>query len=324
MPDILVTENISGAAMEKLRGSFSVAFEPELWKSPDALKRRIGEFIALIVRNQTKVDAELMDAASKLQVIGRAGVGLDNVDVDAASARGIVVCFTPEQNSLSVAELTLGLMLSLARRIPQANNSAHQGKWERQNFTGVELFGKTLGLIGLGRIGSLAAARASAFGMDILVHDPQMRPDSLPVIHSRATLVSLDDLLSLSDYVSIHVPETRQTKNLLNDQRLARMKPTAFLINTSRGGVIEEAALIRALREKKIAGAALDVRATEPPAPSELEQMDNVILLPHIAAFTDEGQRRVVECVCTDVAAVLRGEPARSFVNFARPKRETT
>ena len=168
------------------------------------------------------------------------------------------------------------------------------------------MYGKTLGLIGLGRIGLLTAVRAAAFGMRILVADPQMRPDSLPIIHSHATLVSLDELLRESDYVSIHVPQTPQTTNLLNDARLAQMKPSAFLINTSRGGVIDETALLRALKEKRLAGAALDVRAKEPPAPGELESMENVVLLPHIAAFTDEGQDRVLECVCRDVAAVLK------------------
>ncbi len=187
-----------------------------------------------------------------MKVIGRAGVGLDNVDVDAASERGIVVCFTPEQNSLSVAELTVGLMLTLARRIAQAHMSTRAGRWERQVFTGSELYGKTLGLIGLGRIGLLTAVRAAAFGMRILVADPQMRPDSLPIIHSHATLVSLDELLRESDYVSIHVPQTPQTTNLLNDARLAQMKPTAFLINTSRGGVIDVVrAAARALPQRK-------------------------------------------------------------------------
>jgi D-3-phosphoglycerate dehydrogenase len=320
MADVLVSENVSGEAMDALRASFDVAYEPELWKSPDDLRRRVADFSAIIVRNQTKVDAALLRAGTKLKVVGRAGVGLDNVDVNAATERGVVVCFTPEQNSLSVAELALGLMLSLARKIPQANQSAHAGKWERQKFTGGELFRKTLGLIGLGRIGLLTAVRATAFGMKIIVHDPWLRSDSLPIVHSNATLVSLDDLLSQSDYVSVHIPETPQTVNLLNDARFAKMKPTAFLINTSRGGVVDEAALIRALKENRLSGAALDVRSKEPPVPGPLEQMENVILLPHIAAFTDEGQKRVVDCVCADVAAVLRGEGARSFVNFPKPR----
>jgi D-3-phosphoglycerate dehydrogenase len=320
MRDVLVTENITGGSMDELRRSFDVEFAPDLWKSPEKLREQVKDFRAIIVRNQTKVDPALLSAGRNLRVVGRAGVGLDNVDVDAASERGIVVCFTPEQNALSVAELTIGLMLSLARRIPQADSSTRAGKWERQKFTGGELFGKTLGLVGLGRIGLLAAQRALAFGMNIAAFDPMLRADSIPVIQCRATLMSLEELLRTSDYLSIHVPETPQTRNMLNYDRLSAMKPSAFVINTSRGGVFDEAGLVRALQEKKIAGAALDVRAKEPPVPGELEKLDNVVLLPHIAAFTDEGQDRVVTCVCADVASVLSGKPARSFVNRPLPQ----
>ena len=320
MRDVLVSENIAGEEMEALKRAFDVAFEQELWKSQEKLLERIGEFRAIIVRNQTKVDRELIGAAKKLEVIGRAGVGLDNIDVKAASDAGIVVAFTPEQNAISVAELAIGLMLSLARHIPAADASAKAGKWERQLFTGTELFGKTLGLIGLGRIGFLVAMRARAFGMRVIAHDTFISPDSVLVAESGATLVSMDELLGRSDVISVHVPSTPATQKLIDAPKFAKMKSNALFINTSRGEVVDEVALVAALREKRIVGAALDVRAKEPPVSGELETMPNVVLVPHIAAFTREGQSRVVSSICRDVAGVLRGEPAKNFVNFARPR----
>jgi D-3-phosphoglycerate dehydrogenase len=319
MHKVLVTENVVGEEMEALKGAFEVSFDPQLWRSPDKLRAAVANVHAIIVRNQTKVDRELIAAAKRLWVIGRAGVGLDNVDVKAASDAGIVVAFTPEQNAISVAELALGLMLSLARMIAAADASTKAGKWERQAFTGTELFGKTLGLVGLGRIGFLVATRARAFGMKILAHDAFVSPDSVLVAESGATLVSIDELLERSDVVSVHVPRTPQTERFLGAAAFAQMKPSALFINTSRGEVVDEPALITALRQKRIAGAALDVRTAEPPTAGELETMPNVILTPHIAAFTVEGQKRVVTSICRDVTAVLRGEPARNYVNFARP-----
>ncbi|MEA2710698.1 MAG: D-3-phosphoglycerate dehydrogenase / 2-oxoglutarate reductase [Phycisphaerales bacterium] len=321
MADIVVTENIAGEEMDALTRAFDISVDPQLWKSPEKLHAAVGNARAIIVRNQTKVDRELIASAKRLEVIGRAGVGLDNVDVKAASNAGVVVAFTPEQNAISVAELTIGLMLSLARMIPAADASTKAGKWERQTFTGTELFGKTLGLIGLGRIGFLVATRARAFGMKTLAHDTFVSSDSVRVSESGATLVSMDELLSQADIISVHVPGTPQTEKLIGADKFARMKKNALFINTSRGEVVDEAALIAALREKRIAGAALDVRATEPPTAGELESMPDVILLPHIAAFTIEGQKRVVTSICRDVTAVLRGQPAKNFVNFPRPRR---
>jgi D-3-phosphoglycerate dehydrogenase len=322
MRDILVTENVAGQEMDALQRAFDVVWEPDLWRTPEKIRQIIGEFRAIIVRNQTPVSAELIATGKKLLVIGRAGVGLDNVDAKAATETGIVVAFTPEQNSISVAELTIGLMLSLARQIATANQSTKSGNWERQKFTGTELFGKTLGLVGLGRIGFLTAMRARAFGMKILAHDDFVSPDSSAVSESGAELVALNELLQRADIVSVHIPKTPQTVGLFNYEKFSRMKPGATFINTSRGEVVNEPDLIRALQEKKIAGAALDVRATEPPAPSALDEMQNVILTPHIAAFTHQGQNRVVTSICRDVAAVLRGEDARYFVNFPRPRRK--
>ncbi len=320
MPDVLVTENIVGAEVDALRNRFEMAFEPELWKDRERLTSAVAVSRALLVRNQTQVDAALIAAGRGLQVIARAGAGLDNIDVAAATARGIVVTSAPEQNSISVAELTLGVMLGLARMIPAADRDTKGGGWGRQRFTGTELYGKTLGIVGLGRIGYRTAVRARAFGMDIAAHDVYANPDGILVSELRARLLGLEELLQTADFVSCHLPETPETAGLFNYERFCRMKPSAFFIIAARGGVVDEAGLIRALQEKKIAGAALDVRAQEPPAPSPLAEMDNVLLTPHIAAFTHEAQQRVVACVCADVESVLRGEGARNFVNFARPQ----
>jgi D-3-phosphoglycerate dehydrogenase len=321
MQDILVTENIAGDEMEMLKKSFHVTFEPQLWKDREALLRAARDCRAIIVRNQTKVDRELIAAGKNLKVIGRAGVGLDNVEVKAASEAGVVVVWTPEQNSISVAELAIGLMLSLARMIPAADRSAKSGAWERQKFTGVELFGRTLGIVGLGRIGFQVATRARAFGMKIIAADAFVSPDSFMVSELGATLVELDELLQAADVISVHVPSTAQTARMFNAGKFSRMKNGAFFINTSRGEVVDEDALIAALREKKIAGAALDVRSIEPPSASALNEMENVILTPHVAAFTVEGQKRVVASVCRDAAAVLRGQAPKYFVNFATPRK---
>ncbi len=321
MPDLLISENIIGEEMDRLIASCDAVFAPELWKEPDKLLAMIGDFRALIVRNQTKVTRELIAKATKLEIIGRAGVGLDNVDLAAASERGIVVAFTPEQNTNSVAELAIGLMLALARMIPAGDVDTKAGGWKRQKFTGIEILGKTLGLVGLGRIGASTAAKARALGMDIIAYDPFVDAESLKAMELRAQMATMEEVLRESDFISCHLPATAETARLFNYEKFCLMKPEAFFINTSRGEVVDEAGLIRALQEKKIAGAALDVRAKEPPEASALAEMENVILMPHIGAFTNEGQRRVVSAVCRDVEAVLAGGAARYFVNFSKPKR---
>jgi D-3-phosphoglycerate dehydrogenase len=324
MSEILVSENITGSEMDALRREFSVTFDPDLWNSGQKMREAVRDTEAIIVRNQTRVDVELISAARKLKVIGRAGVGLENVDCHAASAAGVVVVYAPEQNSISVAELAIGMMLALSRMIPAADRSAKSGAWDRKRFmNGVELYGKTLGVVGMGRIGFLTAMRARAFGMDILAFDPQVSPDSPVIVETRTRLTGLDDLLAKSDFVSCHTPETPQTVNLFNYDRFCRMKRGAFFINTSRGKIVDETALARVLEEKRIAGAALDVRAKEPPD-GPLTSAENVILAPHVGAFTVEGQDRVVTSVCRDVAAVLRGQPPRNYFNFPKPTRQGT
>ncbi|QDT90090.1 hydroxyacid dehydrogenase [Gimesia algae] len=310
MSDVLVTENIQGVSMNRLIQEHDVEFDAYLWQNTDLLKQKIQNTKALIVRNQTKVDRELIDAAPDLKIIARAGVGLDNVDTEYAHEKGIVVCFTPDANSLSVAELTIGLMLALMRKIPEARQDTLTGGWNRLKFTGSELYGKSFGLIGMGRIGSLTATRAKAFGMNILAADPFLKADAPQLKELNATLLSLDDLLAESDVVSCHSPLTPDTRKMLTYQHFRRMKPDAFFINTSRGEVVDERGLTQALLEHKLAGAALDVRETEPPKQSPLNQMENVILTPHIAAFTVEAQARVVDSVCEDVRLVLSGKKA--------------
>jgi D-3-phosphoglycerate dehydrogenase len=321
MRDILVSENITGAAMDKLRERFDVAFEPDLWRAPDRLKMLASEARAIIVRNQTRVTAEVLAAGTRLEIIGRAGAGLDNIDTKAATHSGIVVSYAPNENSLSVAELTLGLMLSLARRIPAADRNTRAGGWDRQRFTGVELSGKTLGIVGLGRIGRLVAQRARAFGMTLVAYDPLVDPQSAAVRSLEVRLLGLEELLATADCVTCHLPLVPETRALFNHQRFALMKSSAVFINAARGEMVDENAIIGALKAGKLAGAALDVRACEPPQRDELSAMDQVIVTPHIGAFTLEAQDRVVAAVCRDVTAVLSGEPAENHANFPRPQR---
>ncbi len=315
MPDILITEDLRGAAVDALRAKFEVVMLPELWKDPVALRANIKDFRAIIVRNQTQVNAQLLAAAKSLKVIGRAGVGLDNVDVNTASKAGILVTSTPDQNAISVAEIAIGLMVSLARSIPAADRDTKSGNWKRQQFMGTELYGKILGVVGAGKIGYLTAKRAQAFGMKVLAYDPFLSQDNVYLSELNAELVDLDELLARADVVSCHLPSTPETIGLLDARRFQKMKPTAYFINTARGEVVREADLLEALKTGKIAGAALDVRGKEPPQIGELEQLPNVILTPHIAAFTREAQDRVTKAICEDVARVLEGKPAQNAVN---------
>jgi D-3-phosphoglycerate dehydrogenase len=309
VPDILISEQIRGAAVDALAARFDVRIMPDLWRDPRALADQIADVRALIIRNQTQVTPELLRSAKRLIVLGRAGVGLDNVDLEACARAKVTVTSTPDQNAISVAELVIGLILSLARCIPAADADTKLGNWNRQRFCGTELYGKTLGVIGAGKIGLLTANRARAFGMNILAYDPFVSRDNVHLAELKGELVSLEDLLRQSDVVSCHVPATPATSRILDRERFRLMKPTAYLINTSRGDVVEETALLEALQGGTIAGAALDVRNAEPPTPGELEKLPNVLLMPHIAALTNEAQDRVTRTICDDVSRVLDGKP---------------
>ncbi|MEO7300264.1 MAG: hydroxyacid dehydrogenase [Verrucomicrobiota bacterium] len=319
--DILISEDLDSPAIEKLAKKYSIVREPALWKDSAKLKNLLGEARAVMVRNQTQLTAEILSDAKNLLAIGRVGVGLDNIDVKCATERGIVVIAPLSANATSVAELTLGLMLSLARKIPFSDRSTKFGEWDRKNCTGIELDRKTILICGFGRIGRMVAARAKAFGLRIIVFDPLIEENSTHIGEVGATLATkLEDGLAVADFVTVHLPLTTETKHLFNAKTFAAMKVGSFFINTSRGGVMDEMALLIALQTNHLGGAALDVREIEPPKEkSAFGEMDNVILTPHIGAFTNEAQTRTMECVCDDLERVLSGQPAINFVNFPQP-----
>jgi D-3-phosphoglycerate dehydrogenase len=318
---IVVPEDVLGPALDRLVARYPSTVDTTLWSDEARLKSALANARALMVRNLTHVSAGLLEAAPHLDVIGRVGVGMDNVDVDAASARGVVLCFAPDDNAVSVAEHVFALLLGLARKLTSADASVRDGRWERRAHTGFELLGKTLGLLGLGKIGFRVATRARAFGMTVLAHDPYVGSSHVHVTESGARLVTLPELLALADIVSIHLPLNEETRTLIDSGRLAAMKPGAVLINTSRGAIVDEAALHVALTRGHLGGAALDVRESEPPGDSPLNRLNNVLLTPHVAAWTEEAQDRVLETVTGDVDRVLRGQPAFRYWNFPRPRR---
>ncbi len=299
-----------------------VVFNPDIWNDAAALTQAAAEADAIIVRNQTQVSAELIAAAPNLKIVARAGAGLDNIDTEAATAAGIVVSYAPNENSLSVAELAMGMFISLARNIATADRDIRNGTWNRALFTGCELSGKTLGIVGIGHIGTLVAQRAKTFGMSLVAHDKFADPNAPHFADLDISFVTLDELLAQADFITVHLPLLPDTRRIFNKDRFAQMKPSAFFVNTSRGEVVDEGALAEALETGIIAGAALDVRETEPPGGGDpITGMDNAVLTPHIAAFTNEAQERVEAAVCRDTAAVLRGQPAEGYFNFPQPKR---
>lgn len=275
----------------------------------------IPEYDALMVRSQTKVTKEIIEAGSQLKIIGRAGVGVDNIDVPAATRKGIIVVNSPEGNTIAAAEHALAMMMSLSRYIPSANDSVKAKKWDRKSFVGTEVYKKTLGVVGLGKIGSHVAKVARTMGMKILAYDPFISQERADQLGCR--LVDLDLIFSESDYITLHIPKTPETANLINAQTLAKMKPTTRIINCARGGIIDEEALYEALKEGKIAGAALDVFASEPLGESKLRELgEKIILTPHLGASTAEAQVNVALDVAEQIRDVLLGLPARSAVNI--------
>ena len=316
---VLVTDPIAQDGIDALAPCAQV--DVRLGIAPDELLRVIGEYDALIVRSETKVTAAVIDAGRKLEVIGRAGAGVDNIDVDAATKRGIIVVNTPLGNTISAAEHTIALMLSLSRYIPQANATLKGGKWERQRFMGVEVRGKTLGIIGLGQIGSEVARRARGLDMHVVANDPfvsEERAQSLIV-----EMVSLEDLLRRSDYIAIHTALTPQTRGLIGERELRLVKPGARIINVARGGIVDEEALYNAVEEGRVAGAAVDVFSKEPAQDNILFKSDRIIVTPHLGASTAEAQERVALDVAEQIAAIFRGEPPAYSVNAPLVPRET-
>jgi D-3-phosphoglycerate dehydrogenase len=315
--DVLITEDLEAPAIGRLAEGFKVERAATLWREAN-LAERLRETRTVMIRNQTKLTRAVIEAAPGLLAIGRVGVGLDNIDVAAATQAGVVVIAPLDANAVSVAELTMGLVVALARKIPMADRSTKAGGWDRKGCTGIELAGKTIALIGFGRIGKLMAARAHAFGMRVVVFDPFVKEEASGI----AVIPDLHTALAQADFVSVHAPLTAQTRGLIDAKALAAMKAGAFLLNTARGGIVDEAALREALEARRIAGAALDVREVEPPSGENVfAKMENVILTPHIASFTEEAQTRTFEAVCADLERVLKGEAAVNFVNFARPRK---
>lgn len=310
---VLVADAI---APEGIRVLEEEGFEVEvrLGLSEEELVRLIPDYDALLVRSGVRVTRPILEAGRRLQVVGRCGVGVENIDVEAATERGILVINSPGGNTIAAAEHTWALMLALARRIPEAVQSLRSHRWERSRFMGIELHGKTLGIIGFGRIGSEVARRARAFQMRVLAYDPWVSPERVRQLGGELT--HLETLLREADFVTLHVPLTPETRHLINAERLALMKPTAYLINCARGEVVDEEALAAALREGRLAGAALDVWSQEPPFESPLLALPQVLPTPHLGASTVEAQTKVAVDVAEQVVAVLRGGLPRTPVNL--------
>ncbi len=309
---ILIADPISEKGVELLRAKFQT--DVNLGLKEDALCQIIGDYDALVVRSQTKVTKKVIDAAKKLRVIGRAGVGVDNVDVDAATRRGIIVMNTPGGNTISTCEHTFSMMMSLARKIPQAHATMKAGQWDRKSFEGVELYNKTLGIIGMGRIGGEVARRAIAFGMRVLAYDPFLSLSRAKAL--QVEVVELDEIYARSDFITVHVPMTDQTKGMINKDAIAKMKKGVRLINCARGGLIVEADLVEAIKAGAVAGAALDVYESEPPKDSPLLALDAVVMTPHLGASTAEAQESVGTEVAEQIADVLSGGTVRNAVNL--------
>ncbi|MGB3293959.1 MAG: phosphoglycerate dehydrogenase [Phormidesmis sp.] len=313
MPKVLVSDPIDQAGLDILSQVASVDVKTKL--PLEELISIIPEYDALMIRSGTKVTKEVLEAGSNLKIIGRAGVGVDNVDVPWATRRGIVVVNSPEGNTIAAAEHAIAMMLSMSRYIPAANQSVKAGEWDRKAFTGVEVYKKTLGVVGLGKIGSHVATVARAMGMNLLAFDPFISSDRAEELGCR--LVEMDFLLREADYITLHIPKTPETKHLINTESLAKMKPTARIINCARGGIINESDLAQALKDGVIAGAALDVYEEEPLGDSALRSVDkSLVLTPHLGASTAEAQVNVAIDVAEQIRDVLLGLPARSAVNI--------
>jgi D-3-phosphoglycerate dehydrogenase / 2-oxoglutarate reductase len=307
---VLVTESLSPQGLERLRTDFQVDERTDLGAGD--LAGVIGPYDALIIRSATQVTAEVLAAATSLKVVARAGIGLDNVDVEEATRRGVLVVNAPQSNVISAAEHTLALLLAQVRQIPQAHADLIAGRWERSRFEGVELAGKTIGLIGLGRVGSLVATRAASFGMRVIAFDPYVSVDRAKEMGVEI-MPTLEAVLVQSDVVSVHLPRTSETEGLLGDRELRMIKPGARLVNTSRGGIVDESALAKVLEDGHLAGAALDVFAVEPTTDSPLFGLPQVVVTPHLGASTREAQDKAGTTVAEMVRLALKGE----FVPYA-------
>ncbi|MFA4992506.1 MAG: phosphoglycerate dehydrogenase [Candidatus Omnitrophota bacterium] len=315
MIKVLVSDALSEEGLKVFKESKELSVDVKTDLKPDALKEVIKDYDGLVVRSATKVTKDVIQAAKKLKVIGRAGVGLDNVDLEAATQKGIIVMNTPAGNTISTAEHTFSMILSLSRNIPQANASTKKGEWKRSKFMGVEVYGKTLGIVGFGRIGSEVAKRALSFGMKILAYDPFLSAEVAESIG--VEIAELKKVLQESDYITVHTPLTDETRHMISDKEFALMRKGVRIINCARGGIIDEVALVKALKEQKVAGAAMDVFESEPlSAENELLKLDNVIITPHLGASTEEAQVNVAIEVAEIVRDALLGRGIRNAANY--------
>ncbi len=314
-PRVLVSDELSETAVQIFRDrGVEVDYLPKLGKDKDALLAAIGQYDGLAIRSATKVTEKLLDAATNLKVVGRAGIGVDNVDIPAASKKGVIVMNTPFGNSITTAEHAIAMMFAVARQIPEANTSTHAGKWEKSRFMGVELFNKTLGVIGAGNIGGIVCNRALGLHMKVVAYDPFLSDERAKTLG--VTKVELDDLLARADFITLHVPLTDKTRNILSRDALARTKKGVRIINCARGGLIDEAALLDALNTGHVAGAALDVFEVEPATDSPLFNHANVVCTPHLGAATTEAQENVALQVAEQMADYLLSGAVSNALNM--------
>ena len=315
---ILVTDKLSDKGLAILNQHEDLQVDEKLSCSVDELKELISSYDAILIRSGTTLTGDILEHANELKVIGRAGVGVDNVDLDAASRKGIVVMNAPSGNTLSTAELTISMLLSLARNIPQANASMKSKKWDRKAFLGTELYGKTLGVVGFGRIGREVAKRMQSFGMDVIAYDPYASSESAA---SLGVSISndLDSVLTVSDFITLHTPLTDETRNLIDAESLAKLKKGVKIINCARGGLVDEEALTASIKKGQVAGAAFDAYSVEPPAEDHpFYELDNVIMTPHLGASTKEAQENVAIDVANQVVAMLKENKIQNAVNYVQ------
>jgi D-3-phosphoglycerate dehydrogenase / 2-oxoglutarate reductase len=311
---ILVCDGLHESGLELFAAAESITVDAYEQLSAEEIKARLHEYDAMVVRSRTRVTAELLEHAPRMKVIGRAGTGVDNIDVKSASARGVLVMNTPGANAMAAAEHTLALMLALARHVPQADQSMRNGQWEKKDFMGTELYGQTLGVIGLGRIGTIVADRALGMKMDVICFDPYVLPE-VAAIHG-VELVSLDDLLVRSDFITLHTPITNETRQIINRTTIPKMKPGVRIINCARGGLVDEQALYEALLAGQVGGAALDVFMQEPPIGNPLLTLPNVICTPHLGASSVQAQANVAKAIASQILDYLQLGLIRNAVNF--------
>jgi D-3-phosphoglycerate dehydrogenase len=311
---VLISDPLSNKGLEILGKAKGLKYDIKSGLPPEELKKTIPEYDAIVVRSETKLKAEIIEAADRLKVIGRAGIGLDNVDLAAATKKGIVVMNTPQENAIAAAEHTIALMLSISRRIPQATSSMKGGKWEKKKYMGVELYNKTLGIIGIGVIGTIVADRARGLKMKVIAYDPYLSKEAAE--KKGVDLVSFDEVLARSDFISVHTPLTDETRNLIDKNVLKKMKDGVILINCARGGIINEKDLYDAIKEGKVAGAALDVFEKEPAIGNPLLELEEVISTPHLGASTAEAQENVAIAIAHQIVDYLLLGEARNAVNM--------